>query len=76
MPIGSPTEAKNWPVVLLVGAAALVNLVLPTKHDRLAADERPDPGERLGPERCVNGRIVDVADQRRELFAVSHGIFP
>jgi hypothetical protein len=54
--------------------AALAGRVLPIERGRQATDERAGLAENINPQRWVQRRIVDVADQRRELLIVSHGI--
>ena len=58
--------------VLVIGAAAPVGCILPAKHRRLPADERPDLSKRGGPPRWVEHRVVDVANERGELLRLSH----
>ena len=54
--------------------ALLAGRVLPVERRRQANDERAGLAENINPQRRVQRRIVDVADQRRELLIVSHGI--
>jgi hypothetical protein len=60
---------------VMVDADEFVHHVLGAKGARLTADELGDPCQRIGPERGIQRRIVDAADNAAQLIVFVHVTF-
>jgi hypothetical protein len=60
---------------LVIESSALAVCILRIEDRRRTADEAANFAEYGEPSRRVESRVVDVADQRRELFIFPHGSF-
>jgi hypothetical protein len=58
-----------------VDANEFVHHVFGAKGARLTADELGDPCQRIGPERGIQRRIVDAADNAAQLIVFAHVTF-
>ena len=59
--------------IIIANVRALPGRVLGIEHRRRAADEVAGVAEDVDPQGRVERRVVDVADERQDLFSLSHG---
>ncbi len=60
---------------VMVDVDEFAHHVLGAKGARLTADELGDLGQRIGPERGIQRRIVDAADNAAQLIVFAHVTF-